>query len=567
MPLLFVQLSTILGVAVVMSMITRALRQPLIIGYLLTGLIVGPAVLGLVHTDDPIAFFGQIGVALLLFIVGLGLRPEALREVGKVAVVAGLGQIIFTATIGYGIAALLGYGWVAALYISVAFTFSSTIVVLQLLYTKEEQDTLYGRISTGFLLVQDLVAMLIFLFLTSTDTSYPAGLAVAYVVAKVVAVLAAIYLLMTLIVPRVEQWFSQSREVLFLFAIGTCFGLTMIFEQLHFSPELGALVAGVLLSTSPHHREIAARMYSLRDFFLILFFVVLGTHISADSIAGSWPLIMGFSAFILIGNPLIVVAILRRMKYTLRTSFYGGLTVAQISEFSLIMLTMGAAIGHIDTALLGPATLVGLITILVSSYFIMHNRRLYELLEPFLRRVFGDVATETSTAAPAPVDVVLFGSHRLGSGLVRMLAQAKTPFLVVDHDPAVIRRLQAAEIPVVFGSADDASILESLPLNSAKAIITTIPDPNVNATIVEYVRSRNSEATILCVANHQSQAAALYKAGATYVIVPPYLGRRYLTTLLQEYGFSAQGYAREREHHLRELQIMERSFIDENVVL
>lgn len=553
MSLLFLQLGAVLGIATVVSLVMRWLRQPLLVGYIITGLFVGPAVLSLVHEGDVIDSFGKMGVVFLLFMVGLGLRPKLIREVGGISVVTGLGQIAFTIVLGYFLAIALGYPFVTALYLAAAFTFSSTIVVLQLLHTKEEQDTLYGRISIGFLLVQDFVAMLLFLVLTSVGVSPDYVTTFFLVLAKMAVITIAVGVLMVYILPRVEHLFERSREALFLFALAVCFGFAAGFATLGFSQELGALLAGVLLSHSRHHHDIALKLSPLRDFFIMMFFVVLGTHVSVQSLEGSWLMIVLFTAFILIGNPLIVMVLMRSFGYTVRTSFFAGLTVAQISEFSLILLATGATLGHLPVSIIGPATAIGLITIFLSSYFIIHNKRLYEFCAPFLHFIFGSDAAEDDLSQFHKPEVILFGCHRLGIGVIDALEAMKVPFLVVDHDPEVIAVLNAADIPHVFGTANDIALLESLPLQTVKTVISTIPDTDEALPLVTYVRDNNSKATILSVANHQSDAAALYEAGATYVVVPPYLGRRYMVDLLKTFGLSANKYRAERSNHLREL--------------
>ena len=555
---IFLQLSAILGIALAVSFIVKQLRQPLVIGYIITGIIVGPMFLGLVRPGDTIESFGQIGVALLLFIVGLGLKPEIIKEVGRTSVVTGLGQIIFTAVIGFAIGVALHYDVITALYLAIAFTFSSTIIVLQLLYSKDEQDTLYGRVAIGFLLVQDFVALLLFLFLTSASANdsgiYGFFAAMSF---KVLAIGLAVYLLSRELVPRIDMAFARSREVLFLFALTSALSLATLFEALGFSFQLGALSAGVILSSSPYQREIAARLATLRDFFLIMFFVILGASVSLDIIQNFWPAIIIFSLFILIGNPLIVIILMRHLGYTLETSFFAGLTVAQISEFSLILLALGVSLKHIAAPVMGAATVVGLITIFFSSYFIINNRRLLRLIEPLLRRIFGVDKNQVETITTEQPQVILFGCHRLGGGIVATLKEREISLLVIDHDPDVVQELETAHTSCLFGSADDINFLETLPVSQCQTFISTIPEEDVNFVLVEYLRRRNPTAIILCISNHHHQASSLYTAGATYVIVPPYLGRRYLIELLREHGLNKQGYLAERELHERELGYMQ----------
>jgi len=557
---IFIQLSLVLGIAVLIALAMKLLRQPLIIGYIITGIIVGPAVLSLVQKGDALEAFAHIGVALLLFIVGLGLHPKMIRDVGGVAVITGVGQILFTSVIGWFIGLLLGYPPLVALYLAIAFTFSSTIIILRLLYHKEDQDTLYGRIAIGFLLVQDFVAMIIFMILSSTrGGGDDIQLFVATVALKILIVVTGIVFLIKFIVPLVDRFLAQSRELLFLFAIGTCFIFASLFNYLEFSQELGALVAGVILSFSPYHREIATRIQPLRDFFLITFFIVLGAGMHFSDIESAILPIIVFSLFILIGNPLIVYIIMTRMGYAKRTSFFAGLTVAQISEFSLILLGMGVSVGHIPSSIIGPATLVGLITIGISTYMITYNHRLYHALERYLawlapkkppsREIVGAPRTKK-------IDILVLGAHRLGGGIIKVLKKMKAKYLIIDHDPQVVKYLEKSREPVLFGSADDAAFLDQLPLSHTRLIISTIPDFETNNFIIQYAKRRAPHANVICVANHSSEAKELYRAGATYVVMPPYLGRKYIVDLVKRNKLNAKKYKHERSHHLKDLRYL-----------
>ncbi|MFA5954499.1 MAG: cation:proton antiporter [Patescibacteria group bacterium] len=556
MPIIFIQLSAVLCIATLVSWLMKRLEQPLMVGYILTGIIIGPALLGLVHQSDAIETFGKIGVAFLLFLVGLRLKPKMIREVGMIALLTGLGQIAVTASLGFLLAQSLGFSFIPALYVAIAFTFSSTIVILQLLYTKEEQDTLYGRIATGFMLVQDIVAMVLLLLLSSTVKNGSMSLFIALVFVKAFVIIFSVYLLTVYLIPKIDRFFAESRQVLFLFALSVCFLFATIFSILGFSFELGAFLAGVLLSVSPYHRDIASRISTLQDFFLVMFFIVLGTQVIPATLVGNWTWIILFSLFILIADPLVVILIMRPFGYTLRTSFYTGLTAAQISEFSLVLLATGVNLGHIPENIFGPATMVALITIFASSYMIMNNERIYNFFERPLKFIFGVDATCEIPQVLRKADTILFGCHRLGSGIVDALETMQTDFFVVDHNPETIKILSQGKIKSIFGSADDVAFLASLPIKNARLIISTVPEGQVNLTLVNFVRQINKDAVVICVSYHESQAEELYVAGATYVVIPPYLGKRYLIDLLKTHQFDDSSYRRERLKHRKDLKYL-----------
>ena len=558
----FIQLGIMLGIALVVSLVMKLLRQPLIVGYIITGIIVGPSVTGFIPHGGALEAFSHIGVALLLFIVGLGLKPKVIKEVGKVAVITGLAQIIFTTVGGFFIAKALGLTPIVAFYVSLAFALSSTIIILRLLYNKQEQDTLYGRITIGFLLIQDLVAMIFFIILSASSTMGEGGwtTTILTLIGKMAIVAVCIYILLKFVIPHVDRIFAENKEMLFIFSIGICFAIASVFFKLGFSLELGALVAGVILSVSPYQREIAFRIQSLRDFFLIIFFVFLGANIHLSEIQNSIGFIVMFSLFVLIGNPIIMILVMRWLKYTLKTSFFAGLTVSQISEFSLIIIGMGVGLGHLPKEILGPATIVGIITITVSTYYITYNHQIYKVFYKFLHKIFPDTARKkVASDSPQEYQVILFGSHRLGGGLVRQLKNMKISYLVVDHDPEVIKVLTEKEIPCLYSSADDPDLIDNLALTGTKLVISTIPELDVNMTLISHVKRAHPRINVLCIANQPNHAEKLYNAGATYVIMPPYLGRRFMIDLVKKNKLDHKKYKEERKKHIFDLPYLDDS--------
>lgn len=557
---IFVQLAVIIGMAVFLAVLMKMLKQPMIIGYILTGIIAGPSILGLVIPGESIEIFASLGVALLLFIVGLGLNPDMVKDVGKVSIVTGVAQVFFTSIFGAAIGLLLGFSLISSVYLAVAFTFSSTIIILRLLYAKEQQDSLYGRISIGFLLVQDLIAMLIFVFLSSSEGIATGSILItlANVIVKLAVIGVLLYFVWKYLIPQVDRIVAGNTQLLFIFGIAMAFIVASIFQLMGFSLELGALVAGVLLSTSPYHREIAARIQPLRDFFLVIFFISLGSHIVLADVTANIVPVLIFSAFILIGNPFIVFLLMTRLGHTRKTAFFSGLTVAQISEFSLIMVGIGVRLGHIPVMLTGMATLVGLITIAVSSYMITFNEQIYSRLEGFLRLItpYAIDHEETAGKEKDKFQVLLIGGHRMGGGIIELLKKRGRSFLVIDHDPRLVERLRSDKVPVLFGSADDVMLLDELDYSEAKLVISTVPDIRINSFLVNYFKKKDGDLQVICVAQHHSHAKRLYAEGADYVVLPPYIGRSFVVDLFKRNMFSPSKYKNERRKHLRDLKYL-----------
>jgi len=548
-----------MGLAVVVSSIARFFRQPLLVSYIVTGLLIS-FVLGYWVDLHTLETFAHLGVVLLLFIVGLSLNPRVVQDMSKVAFLTGLGQIIFTSLVGYGIGIALGFSQITALYVAVAFTFSSTVVVIKLLHDQRDEETLYGRIVIGLLLVQDLVAM-VFLIGASAFSQAVEGADIASLISLSILNLSIITLLSFIlgyyIVPKVDKFFAKDSEVLLIFSLTVCFGIVAGFYLVGFPMEIGALLAGVILASSAYQREIASRIKPLRDFFLVIFFVMLGFTMELESLRQLWWPAIWFSLFVLVGNPLIMMVVLRILKYSKKTGFYAGLAIAQISEFSLILLMLGASLGHIDKAIVSMGTLVGLITITGSSYMISYANKLYIYLGKYLE-IFDikEVREKEKKRGDKSYEVVLFGFHRLGGGIIKYFKRMRTSFLVVDYDPEIVEDLRSKKVNVQFGDAGDVAFLDTLPLSRAKLIISTIPEVEENIQILKHLKKSRARAATVCVAGFYEDARELYKAGAEYVVMPPHLGRRYIAELVSEFKFDKKKYRREQKRHLKEMDLV-----------
>ena len=427
----FYEIAALLALAAVVGAIGNALRQPLIVAFIAAGILVGPSGFEWVAASDQVDLFAKMGIALLLFVVGLKLDLHIIRTLGPVALATGLGQVLFTSVVGYIIAILLGMTPVTALYVAVALTFSSTIIIVKLLSDKKEIDALHGRIALGFLIVQDIVVVLVMIGLTAFGVGAEAesgqfGLQMLEVLAKGVAMLVIVALLMRYILPALTHHLARSSELLVLFAIAWAVLLASIGDALGFSKEVGAFLAGVSLASTPYRESIGARLVGLRDFLLLFFFIDLGAGLELSTLGDQLGAAIVLSLFVLIGNPLIVMIIMGAMGYRKRTGFLAGLTVAQISEFSLILVALGMALGHVDSSTVGLVTLVGLITISGSTYMILYSQVLYETLARWMgiferrhpyREGAYDVAVEGNE------DVIVLGLGRYGRQVSQVLQQ------------------------------------------------------------------------------------------------------------------------------------------------
>ncbi|MCK5624238.1 cation:proton antiporter [Candidatus Pacearchaeota archaeon] len=550
----FIELSLIIVIAVLIAGLMRLLKQPLIIGYILTGIIVSPYFLNIVKSTETISVFAQIGVAFLLFIVGLSLSPKVIKEVGKVSLITGIGQITFTSLIGFFISKfLLGFSTIVSLYISLALAFSSTIIIMKLLSDKNDLEKLYGKISIGFLLVQDVFVIILLMVISSfsgklNKISLTLETAIFGVVAIGIFVLIVIYLL-----PRLSKFFAKSQELLFLFSIGWGLGLAALFHYIGFSMEIGALIAGITLSISPYHYEVSSKMRPLRDFFIILFFILLGSQMVFGNMGQLIVPAIFLSLFILIGNPLIVMTLMGLLGYKKRTGFQAGFTVAQISEFSLILIALGVSVGHLTQEILSLVTIVGLITISGSTYLMLYSDKIYPYFSKYLS-IFERKKVRKEKEIKLKYDSVLFGYNRIGFSILKSFKKIKEKYLVVDFNPSTVSDLQKFNIPCIYGDVDDTEFLKTLELSKIKMAVSTIPDFETNALLIENVRAVNNKAVIIVRAHTIKDALDLYKEGANYVLTPHFLGGEYVAKMLKDLKINRSEYKLEKEKHIKTLK-------------
>jgi len=551
---IFIELSIIIGITVLVAGIMRLLKQPLIIGYIIAGIIVSPYFLDIVSSTETIAVFSQIGVAFLLFIIGLSLSPKVIKEVGKVSLITGIGQIIFTSLIGFFISRLLGFPVIISLYIAIALTFSSTIIIMKLLSDKKDLEKLYGKISIGFLLVQDIFVIILLMIISSfsgnismINLSFGSILSGIFLIGGFILI--SIYVL-----PGLSKFFAQSQEFLFLFSIGWGLGLAALFHYIGFSMEIGALIAGIALSMSPYHYEISSKMRPLRDFFIILFFILLGSQMVFGNIS---PLIIPaiiFSLFILIGNPLIVMILMGLLGYKKKTGFQAGFTVAQISEFSLILIALGVSMGHLTNEILSLVTIVGLITISGSTYLILYSDKIYPYLSRYLSIFERKKVREKELDKIKDYEIVLFGYNRIGYDLLQSFKKLKKEILVVDYNPETISELSKKKIKCRYGDVDDEEFLNELNLTQTKMIVSTIPEFETNLLLIKKIKQTTKKAIIMVVSHNIEEANILYDAGATYVIMPHFLGGHHASMMISKHGLNINKFLKEKKKHLKHLK-------------
>jgi Kef-type K+ transport system membrane component KefB/Trk K+ transport system NAD-binding subunit len=531
----------------------RALRQPLIVGHIITGFLVGRFALGIFQNMGTLELFSELGISFLLFSVGLTLNPKALRDYGRVSIFTGFGQVILTGAIGIFVCILLGFTGVTSLYVGIALAFSSTVIVLKLLSDKGDLDKLYVKLSIGSLLLQDVIAIILLFAIPFATGSQGSGFELVRTLILGVFAAVCVFLFSRYIISRLHRYLTRSQELLFLFAISWGMGISALFAALGFSLEGGALIAGVALSSLPSRHEIGARLAPLRDFFIVAFFILLGTRMVVSDFGEILVPAAILSVFVLIGNPLLQLIVMGAMGYRKKTSFQTGMMAAQISEFSLILVALGVSLGQVAPVVMSIVTLVGIITIFFSSYLILYSDTVYAYLAPYLK-IFErkHVKEELDTTEEYPV--LLIGSGRIGFDFITLFEEEKRKFMVVDHDPEMVSILASRNIPHTYGDANDPDLLEDLKISQAELVISTVPDLETNLIILSSAK-RNDNAPVVIVVTHRiTNALELYNAGADYVILPHFLGGTYAASLVRRYAEEIVDLRDVREKHIDHLQ-------------
>ncbi|MGI3212607.1 cation:proton antiporter [Roseovarius tibetensis] len=531
----FAEIAALLVLAFVTGFVGIILRQPLIVSFIAVGLIAGPSVLDLVRSDAQISLLSELGIAVLLFLVGIKLDVKLIRSLGAVSMLTGLGQVAFTSIFGYLIGLALGLDAVTSLYVAVALTFSSTIIIVKLLSDKREIDSLHGQIALGFLIVQDIVVVLAMIVLSATGIGTASdghgGGSVLAVLGSGVVMVAVVVAFVRYIADPLTERLARAPELLLIFAIAQAAIFAAIGDFMGLGKEVGGLLAGISLASTPYRETIAARLAPLRDFLLLFFFIALGSSLDLSLLGTHVTGAVVFSVFVLIGNPLIVLAIMGALGYRKRTGFLAGLTVAQISEFSLIFVAMGVSMGQVPQDALGLVTMVGLVTIAASTYMITYSHQLYTLFEPILgvfeRRGTPREPSESTDSRQTSYDVIVFGLGRYGTAIGIRLQKHGVRVLGIDFNPQAVRRWRKLGLDTEFGDATDPEFVAELPLAQATWIVSSVPihptglsHEDTRRTLIQLSRTAGFRGRVAVASHHQSDTETLLAAGADLVLEP-----------------------------------------------
>ena len=537
------QIAAAIVVATVFGLIARALKQPLILAYVAAGILVGPTEgFGWVdpHLIEPIS---ELGLILLLFMIGLEIDLKKLKDSGKPLIAVGVGQFLICVVLGLLAMPWLGFtngnGKYDALYLAVAAALSSTMIVVKLLYDKLELDTVPGRVTLGILVFQDIWAILF--LAVQNDLAKPSVLPILLSLGKGVGLVVMSLAISRYLLPVLFRRIAKVPELMLVTALGWCFGVSMVASAMGLSREMGALIAGISLSAFPYNLDVVAKIISLRDFFITLFFVSLGSQIPRPDVSLLATALI-VSAFLVISRFLSISPILHRFGLGNRVSLIPAINLSQISEFSLVICALGASLGQINERVLSVVVLTLVITSVMSTYAIQFNHYIFLGLNPVLKR-FGMKDLESLEPEGDRVEgkpIFFLGFSRHASSLLQELV-VRDPEMayrigVVDFNPHVKAQLDKRGIYNVYGDISHADTLHHANVHSATVVISTISDAvlrgTTNGRLVRQLRSIAPHSKTIVTAEAFSDAKFLYMLGASFVYIPRLMSVRELADIV-----------------------------------
>jgi Kef-type K+ transport system membrane component KefB/voltage-gated potassium channel Kch len=559
-------------IAILFAFIAKVLKQPLILAYLVAGVVIGPQIgFAWVEDEETIELISEIGLILLLFIIGLEIDLRKLLGAGRTMLVTGISQFLLCVAMGIGLAFLMGFlpgsdnfDW---LYLAVTLSLSSTLIVVKLLYDKVELTTLPGRITLGVLVFQDIWA--IFFLALQPNLHDPR---VAFILESFLKGAGLVLLTLGLsryALPRFFASIAKVPELLLVAALAWCFFVSGAANVLGLSREMGALIAGVSMSTFPYNVDVIAKVTNIRDFFVTLFFVALGMKIPQPSL----PILaaaLGMSFFVLASRLLAVFPVLYLLGNGLRASLIPSINLSQMSEFSLVIASLGLTLNQISPQLVATLTFVFAITSVLSTYLITYNHEIQSWLTRLLEKIGfatgGDFTAEV-TEREEENSIVFLGCFREASSILHELerlskeANADNVFsqlLVIDFNPLVLQELKRRGIKCLYGDVAHMDTLHHAHIHSAKIVVSTISDAilrgTTNGRLLRQARQLCPKAQIIAAADGIASAVELYEQGADFVYIARLYSARYVAERIVRAVQDEADFKDLREEELRRLK-------------
>jgi Kef-type K+ transport system membrane component KefB/voltage-gated potassium channel Kch len=537
------------------SFLVKILKQPIIIGYVLSGLAFAIFFASEHHVTDQIVVFSEVGIMFLLFLMGLEFDLKSLKYLGKDLILATFVQSTIFWAIGFGCAMALGFDLMQSAYLGILLMFSSTLLVAKWIDDKKETQTLHGKMAFGMLIIEDIIAILVLTVMSIlSESSFTKILFVPLegVILVVLGIVMSKYLLNYPL-----KIASKYPELLFLFGIAVCFFFVEVAPLLGYSTTIGAFIGGVVLANTLYKTELLARLKPLVTFFNMLFFVGLGFQVGFDFDLR----IIAFIAVMLLLNlfakPFIIYFNLRYRGYDMKTSFLCGIYMSQLSEFGIIILAGALAAGQITPAINSIAIISVILTMIFSSYLIKYDKQLLKKFEPFLIKIDKRFITKEINLGHGhhlECHILLFGYYELGKALVDKFKRMGKHIVVVENDPENADILRRDGVEVLYGSVGNPDFFEHHNFEGVEMVISSLTDIDDSKNIILEIKKRNPHAVVVVTAKNLKDSLELYKHDADYVIYTSFLNEQRISVLLDEYTSDMNKIVQKKAVDLRKLK-------------
>ena len=543
------QLMMVVLTATVLAVVARKLKQPVLLAYIVTGLVLGPVMLDIVGETQTLTLMSELGLGFLLFLVGIEMNLDEIRDLLKPISIIAVGQTVLQTGLAFVVPYALGFGLFETFIIALCTVFGATPVIVKLLTEKDELQSLPGKLDVGVLVLQDIYLILIVALISSGSLTQPEQILGTLV--KIVGLIAGIGVVSLAasryVLKDVFKRISDNRHAFFIHSIAWAFLLISTAEYLGLSVEVGAFLAGLGLGQLPYREEIKERVRPLTDFFMVIFFSTLGLTLTVENLTAYWAEALAASVVMMAGNFLIMFYLIDRMKFTPRTSFIGSINMTQVSEFSLVVGALAVQQNYIGNDVLGYISLMALFTISSSTYLINYNKEIYQKIEHLLERFESeekkDIEVETFTD-----HVVIVGYDRSAERICRKLKE-RYDILVIDKDAGNTQKLSRSPYEYIYGDFKHGEIREGAKIQDAAFVISFVDEKAINIQILE---DEEGDAIKIVSAENFEDATEFYDLGADYVILENVLaGNRvgeYLELYLEDKELFIEEVKDELEH-------------------
>ena len=531
---LLFDIAIIIVFATIIAFIARLFKQPLIVGYILAGILLGPTTFQLIKNQEIIFALSEIGIAFLLFFVGLEMDLKKLKEVGFFSTAGTIIQVVLTFLAAFFILLKFGMASTVASILSLIVAFSSTSIVVKIFSDNDEIDTLSSRLALGLLLMQDIIV--IFLLSTISTTTSITIISLATSFFKGIAIFATALLMSSVVFPRLFAAAAEYREMILLLSLTTCFIFSTIAAYFGFSIAVGAFLAGISIAPLKYSLNIQGMIEPLKDFFATIFFVSLGLQMKFAGMGNLINIFWAMLALVIIFKPLLIATIALLFGYEKRAASAAGFSLGQVSEFSLIIAAVALSNGLIGSEIFSLTVLLVAVSIVTTAYTLRIEGKIYSFLSGYYGFI-SSLLPKSKLRKEKKLrkkDIVLFGCHRMGAIFLETFKKAKKKVLVIDHNPHRVEELERMKVNCLYGNISNEEILKHAGLSNTEFVVSTVRTVEDNLYMINYIKERKYDTKIIVVAEHIHQALDLYDAGADYVIIPHIVSGEKMSTIIKD---------------------------------